>query len=193
MSESQGTLSFGKASLRSEGLAIHSGPTPKPTGEGSTLSLVAEATELSAEDAGIEDGGKTPISEEEYATFEMDEHRPTNSPLSGFSGDARGKSSSRERSTWALKQTATAPDFLTKFYQQSRLHWLSTWKAELRDMVACLNEERELQPKEGKWPRTHDIFQKRRAESRRRVIMVRGSDGTTVTSSSSCLLCHPDG
>lgn len=46
---------------------------------------------------------------------------------------------------WRLNETAVnTTEFLDKYYQQSRLHWLSTWKAELKKMVGELSEGREM-------------------------------------------------
>ncbi|KAI8808125.1 hypothetical protein BJ742DRAFT_291473 [Cladochytrium replicatum] len=36
---------------------------------------------------------------------------------------------------WAKENSSTAPGFLEKFYQQSRLHYLSTWKSDLQKWV----------------------------------------------------------
>jgi DNA repair protein REV1 len=46
---------------------------------------------------------------------------------------------------WRLQETAVnATEFLDKYYKESRLHWLSTWKAELKKMVGELSEGREV-------------------------------------------------
>lgn len=46
---------------------------------------------------------------------------------------------------WRLQETAVnATEFLDKYYKESRLHWLSTWKAELKKMVGELSEGREI-------------------------------------------------
>ena len=43
---------------------------------------------------------------------------------------------------WRLNETAAnTTDFLDKYYRESRLHWLSTWKAELKKMVGELSEK----------------------------------------------------
>ncbi|ORY78482.1 hypothetical protein BCR35DRAFT_291934 [Leucosporidium creatinivorum] len=39
---------------------------------------------------------------------------------------------------WMAKHTSAAPDFLQKYFSQSRLHHLSTWKEELKELVAHL-------------------------------------------------------
>ena len=39
------------------------------------------------------------------------------------------------RSEWIKNNVATAPQFLDRYFENSRLHHLSTWKAELRDYV----------------------------------------------------------
>ncbi|KAF7970196.1 hypothetical protein HWV62_24846 [Athelia sp. TMB] len=38
--------------------------------------------------------------------------------------------------TWRAAHTSAAPDYVENYYQHSRLHHLSTWKAELRSLVA---------------------------------------------------------
>lgn len=42
---------------------------------------------------------------------------------------------------WRNKNTAIAPDFIEGYYKNSRLHHLSTWKAELPNMIANLTAE----------------------------------------------------
>lgn len=37
---------------------------------------------------------------------------------------------------WRAAHTSVAPDYVEKYYQNSRLHHLSTWKAELKNLVA---------------------------------------------------------
>ncbi|OZJ05683.1 hypothetical protein BZG36_01448 [Bifiguratus adelaidae] len=42
---------------------------------------------------------------------------------------------------WNRKNSSLAPDFMEKFYKQSRLHYLSTWKAELKAYTSRLQQE----------------------------------------------------
>lgn len=42
---------------------------------------------------------------------------------------------------WRNKNTAIAPDFIEGYYKNSRLHHLSTWKAELPNMIGNLTAE----------------------------------------------------
>lgn len=43
---------------------------------------------------------------------------------------------------WRLNETAVnTTEFLEKYYKESRLHWLSTWKAELKKLVGELSEK----------------------------------------------------
>lgn len=44
---------------------------------------------------------------------------------------------------WRAAHTSIAPDFIEGFYKNSRLHHLSTWKAELKDLVAEAQERAE--------------------------------------------------
>lgn len=44
---------------------------------------------------------------------------------------------------WRAAHTSVAPDFIEGFYRNSRLHHLSTWKAELRNLVAEAQERAE--------------------------------------------------
>lgn len=44
---------------------------------------------------------------------------------------------------WRAAHTSIAPDFLEGFYKNSRLHHLSTWKAELKGLVAEAQERAE--------------------------------------------------
>ncbi|KAG1819758.1 uncharacterized protein BJ212DRAFT_1446112 [Suillus subaureus] len=42
---------------------------------------------------------------------------------------------------WRAAHTSVAPDFIEGFYKHSRLHYLSTWKAELKNLVQQAQEE----------------------------------------------------
>ena len=42
---------------------------------------------------------------------------------------------------WRAAHTSVAPDFIESFYKNSRLHYLSTWKAELKSLVQQAHEE----------------------------------------------------
>jgi DNA repair protein REV1 len=42
---------------------------------------------------------------------------------------------------WRAAHTSVAPDFIEGFYKHSRLHYLSTWKAELKSLVQQAQEE----------------------------------------------------
>jgi len=42
---------------------------------------------------------------------------------------------------WRAAHTSMAPDFIEGFYKNSRLHYLSTWKAELKKLVQQAHEE----------------------------------------------------
>jgi DNA repair protein REV1 len=44
---------------------------------------------------------------------------------------------------WRAAHTSVAPDFIEGYYRNSRLHHLSTWKAELRNLVAEAQERAE--------------------------------------------------
>jgi DNA repair protein REV1 len=46
-------------------------------------------------------------------------------------------------SAWRATHTSVAPDFIEGYYRNSRLHHLSTWKAELRSLVAEAQERAE--------------------------------------------------
>jgi len=46
-----------------------------------------------------------------------------------------------------LKSTVVNPDFLKQYYQESRLHHLSTWKADLKSQLQALTAEKSLSQK----------------------------------------------
>ena len=46
-------------------------------------------------------------------------------------------------SEWRSAHTSAAPDFIEGYYKNSRLHHLSTWKAELKELVAEAQERAE--------------------------------------------------
>ncbi|KAA1475810.1 DNA repair protein [Dentipellis sp. KUC8613] len=50
---------------------------------------------------------------------------------------------------WRAAHTSVAPDFIEGFYKNSRLHHLSTWKAELKTLVAEAQERAERGPAPG--------------------------------------------
>jgi DNA repair protein REV1 len=50
---------------------------------------------------------------------------------------------------WRKAHTSAAPDFIEGFYKNSRLHHLSTWKAELRNLVLEAQERAEAGEGEG--------------------------------------------
>lgn len=60
---------------------------------------------------------------------------------------ARGSNAVAERvmanPEWRAAHTSIAPDFIDGFYKNSRLHHLSTWKAELKGLVAEAQERAE--------------------------------------------------
>jgi DNA repair protein REV1 len=47
---------------------------------------------------------------------------------------------------WRRAHTSAAPDFVEGYYRNSRLHYLSTWKAELRALIAEAQEQLECAP-----------------------------------------------
>lgn len=52
---------------------------------------------------------------------------------------------------WRLDKTAVnTAEFLETYYRESRLHWLSTWKAELKKMVGELSEGKEIDIGDGR-------------------------------------------
>ena len=51
-----------------------------------------------------------------------------------------------ENPEWRAAHTSAAPDFIDGYYKNSRLHYLSTWKTELRKLVQEAQERAELAP-----------------------------------------------
>jgi DNA repair protein REV1 len=74
---------------------------------------------------------------------------------------------------WRKQHTAVAPDFIDGYFKQSRLHHLSTWKAELPFMVARLCDEL---VKEGKIATDHQLL----AESNQRNLTGTATDARTI-------------
>ena len=52
------------------------------------------------------------------------------------------------QSEWARNNSTVAPDFLKRYFSTSRLHWLSTWKANLKANIAAQRREQNIQPKQ---------------------------------------------
>lgn len=42
---------------------------------------------------------------------------------------------------WNKENTSVQPGFIEKFYESSRLHHLSTWRAELKEMVGKMEQK----------------------------------------------------
>ncbi len=59
---------------------------------------------------------------------------------------------------WRRAHTSAAPDFVEGYYRNSRLHYLSTWKAELRSLIVEAQEQAEkVSPAEvGEGPATEE-------------------------------------
>ena len=53
-----------------------------------------------------------------------------------------------ENPEWRAAHTSAAPDFIDGYYKNSRLHYLSTWKTELRKLVQEAQERAEEAPSE---------------------------------------------
>jgi hypothetical protein len=51
---------------------------------------------------------------------------------------------------WNRLNSSIQPGFVEKFYQSSRLHYLSTWKAKLREITAEIQKVRPLVPSNSK-------------------------------------------
>ncbi|CAO3600375.1 unnamed protein product [Absidia cylindrospora] len=62
---------------------------------------------------------------------------------------------------WNRNNSSTNPDFIKKYYQSSRLHHLSSWKAELKDIVRKAKEQQPVstrrQPVSTKRDNTHRL------------------------------------
>lgn len=60
---------------------------------------------------------------------------------------------------WRAAHTSIAPDFIEGYYRNSRLHHLSTWKAELRNLVAEAQEKAEHGAAEASAATAHQFSQ----------------------------------
>ena len=58
--------------------------------------------------------------------------------IPGYAPSKSNETASRMMSdpAWRAQNTSASDGFIDNYYKQSRLHHLSTWKAELRDLVA---------------------------------------------------------
>ncbi|EKM56092.1 uncharacterized protein PHACADRAFT_174265 [Phanerochaete carnosa HHB-10118-sp] len=65
--------------------------------------------------------------------------------IPGYAADKTNVAAQRAMAdpTWRAAHTSVAPDFIEGYYRNSRLHHLSTWKAELRSLVAEAQERAE--------------------------------------------------
>ncbi|KAG1725858.1 hypothetical protein EDB19DRAFT_1897724 [Suillus lakei] len=97
---------------------------------------------------------------------------------------------------WRAAHTSVAPDFIEGFYKHSRLHYLSTWKAELKNLVQQAQEEAENESMHENAPRGEVSIKKERQRKRKekapglkRVIMHCDFDCFFVSVG---LLSHPE-
>lgn len=51
---------------------------------------------------------------------------------------------------WLAKHTSASPDFLAGYFAQSRLHWISSFKEELKDLIATKQQGKDLPKRRGK-------------------------------------------
>jgi DNA repair protein REV1 len=51
---------------------------------------------------------------------------------------------------WARESSAVNPEFIKRYYETSRLHYLSTWKEELKEIVGNLEEKYKSKKLKGK-------------------------------------------
>jgi DNA repair protein REV1 len=85
-------------------------------------------------------------SREKHISTEVPPHPSDSSPVSPLSSPeiphyaAHDSNPNAQRAmanpSWRATHTSMAPDFIEGYYKNSRLHYLSTWKAELRGLVA---------------------------------------------------------
>lgn len=47
---------------------------------------------------------------------------------------------------WAREASAANPEFIKRYYETSRLHYLSTWKVELKEIVSKLEKKYKSDP-----------------------------------------------
>ncbi|GAM85297.1 hypothetical protein ANO11243_033010 [Dothideomycetidae sp. 11243] len=110
--------------------------------------LASDTADLSEPPADLSDYGSTPPSPSAHST-EMPQSRgvkrgksPDNSPRKA------AKLTAEEHNTILLadprirKSSVVNPDFLEQYYRESRLHHLSTWKADLKSQLRALTEEK---------------------------------------------------
>lgn len=58
---------------------------------------------------------------------------------------------------WRAAHTSVAPDFIDGYYKNSRLHHLSSWKSELKELLREAQEKAENEPGEVKVPGSADL------------------------------------
>lgn len=56
-----------------------------------------------------------------------------------FTGESLNKAILK--TDWARKSTTVNPEFIKRYYESSRLHHLSIWKGELKEIVANLQQK----------------------------------------------------
>lgn len=121
---------------------------------------VAEKLDASASSAGASGrdhespstSTKPPISARAEGLLQSDslDHERTASPSKGQGHEPPKNATSEEHNAWLLsdprlrKSSTANPEFLKQYYSESRLHHLSTWKAELKSRMQRLAAEKAL-------------------------------------------------
>lgn len=90
-------------------------------------------------EASSSEGGPRPL----YVTDPGSEEDAARVP--GYAANRSNENAERVMANpqWRAAHTSIAPDFIDGFYKNSRLHHLSTWKAELKSLVAEAQERAE--------------------------------------------------
>lgn len=86
-----------------------------------------------------QDSPDRPVHTTEPSTSEQADRAPS------YAADKSNVAAQRAMAdpAWRAAHTSAAPDFIEGYYRNSRLHHLSTWKAELRNLVAEAQEKAE--------------------------------------------------
>lgn len=120
-----------------------------------TDAAVAESSEAVPHDATFETAARSETEKPQGAMAATSEMGKPQEEMKAKSEMEKppGEMTSEEHNAWLLsdpkirKASSANPDFLKQFYSESRLHHLSTWKAELKSRMQKLAAERGHQPK----------------------------------------------
>ncbi|KAF9969953.1 deoxycytidyl transferase [Actinomortierella ambigua] len=117
-------------------------PSPIGSLEGETDESFADLSFAEDTRPPIEDGEEREVDDD--TAGQRGQHEASSAAVSTNSSstvDPRHPTLIELSNAWNRKNSSVEPGFVAKFFQSSRLHYLSTWKAKLREMMAGIQKK----------------------------------------------------